>query len=305
MNRIVVIALGCLLAVACAGAQEEAPDPSMLHDERADPYAFNLSVAHSLLDTQQPMEASRVARRLIAMQPDDVEPYYLLARAHMDMRQFESAEKMLREVLRREPEHAQAHSLYGTLFDLRGQHRMAVVRHRRAIVLEPENASFRNNLGFSLYLQGNYRGAITAFQRALERDNSLRRVHNNLGFAHGKLGDLAKAAEQFALAGPPAQVSNNLGVLQEERGELEAAYTYYLTAAQIDPLLVPARANLQRVCTALGRELPELPDPDRAQARASVEPVDAVYIEAESAQPRAPAAAPAVTSPITPVEVKP
>lgn len=294
--------LSLAAAAGCAGPQQEAPDPGLVSDERADPYAFNLSVAYSLLETHQPMEASRVARRLIQMDKDAVEPYYVLARAYLDMRQVDSAEKMLREALRRDPILAKAYALHGTLLDLRGQHTAALAKHRQAIALEPENAGFRNNLGFSLYLAGKYRRAITAFKRALERDSGLRRVHNNLGFAYGKLGDMKLAAEQFAMAGPPAQVSNNLGVLHEERGELETAYGYFLTAAQIDPQLVPARANLQRVCVALERPLPELPA-ENLKARALVEPVDAeIMLDAE---PPRPPAAPTTPDPAKMVEDKP
>lgn len=280
--------IGFVCATACAGPQQEAPDETVLGDERANPYKFNLSVAYSLLDTQQPMEASRVARRLMTLNPDAIEPYYVLARAYLDMRQPDSAEKMLREILRRDPKLAKAHSLYGTLLDVRGEHAAAVVKHRRAITLAPNDAAYRNNLGFSLYLNGNYRGAIKAYTRALERDAGLRRVHNNLGFAHGKLGEMEKAAKQFSMAGPPAQVSNNLGVLHEDRRELESAYDYFLTAVHMDPELVPARANLERVCAALGRPVPELPK-ENAQARASIEPVDAEYMEAEPARQPPPA----------------
>lgn len=279
-----------LAAIGCAGAQEEAPDDTVFKDERANPYKFNLSVAYSLLDSQQPQEAGKIARRLMDMDPDAAEPYYVLARAQLDMRQLDAAEKMLRETLRRDPKFAKAQSLYGTLLDVRGD-AGAAARHRRAIALEPKNANFRNNLGFSLYLRRDYRAAIKAFEAALERDGSLRRVHNNLGFAYGRLGEMDKAAAEFAQAGPPAQVSNNLGVLQEERGDREGAYSYFLNAAQIDPLLVPARANLERVCAQLGRGMPELPDPKSMPARDHVEPVDAVYIEAERAGAPATAAA--------------
>lgn len=308
MKRLAVICALCAAASGCGGAQQQAPDPGLLDDERADPYAFNLSVAYSLLATHQPMEASRVARRLLAMDEHAVEPYYVLARAYLDMRQLEAAEKMLREALRRDPILAKGYALHGTLLDLRGRHEAALAKHRQAIALEPENAAFRNNLGFSLYLAGKYRRAITAFRRALERDSGLRRVHNNLGFAYGRLGDMKSASQHFALAGPPAQVSNNLGVLHEDRGELEAAYAYYLTAAQIDPQLVPARANLRRVCQALGRPLPELPA-ENAQARALVEPVDA-ELPLDAEPPRAPAAPAAAPQPATPdpaktVEAKP
>lgn len=252
---------------ACAGTAQQVQDDPTFHDERANPYAFHRSVAYTLLQTNQPMEATRVIRQMIDLKPDEVEPYCMLGRAYLDMRQLDASQRALRLALRKDPKSAEAHSLLGVLLDTLGQSEQAQVQHGAAIKLQPKDASYRNNLGFSFYLQGRYTRAVRAFKAALERDMASRRTHNNLGFAYGKLGELGRAEQHFKLAGPPAQASNNMGFLFEEQGEYEQAYDQYLLAVKRDPLLVPARANIERVSKRLGRPVPQIEIEPRAVDR--------------------------------------
>jgi Flp pilus assembly protein TadD len=247
------------VALGCAASNESLEkDNAVFNDERANPYRFNRSVAYTLLRTGQPMEASRVIRRMIDLDADQAEAYYMLGLAYLDMREFESSERALRAALRMDGDFARAYSMLGVLLDHLRRHPEAEREHKRAVALAPKDAGFRNNLGFSYYLRGDYRSAVTAYRAALELDAAARRIHNNLGFAHGKLGELDKAEEQFKLAGPPAQGWNNLGYLHEEAGKHELAYQYYMIAVQQDPLLIAARESLARVCRRLGRPVPDV-----------------------------------------------
>jgi hypothetical protein len=49
-----------------------------------------------------------------------------------------------------------------------------------------------------------------------------------------------------------------MGFVHEERGDLERAYEYYMIALKQDPDLAQARRNLTRVCSRLGRPVPEV-----------------------------------------------
>jgi Flp pilus assembly protein TadD len=265
MRRSLCAALLWGLSGCASAAQTRIDDKSAaVLEEKANPYKFNRSVAYTLLRTNQPMEASKVIRRMLDLSADEAEPYYMLGRAYLDMRELQAADKSLRMALRKDPKYAPAYSMRGVLLDMSGRHAEAEQSHARAIELAPKNAGYRNNLGFSFYLRGRYTDAVSAYHDALERDAADQRIRNNLGFAYGKLGQFDKAEAQFILAGPPAQASNNLGFLHEQRGELERAYGYYLLAVKQDPLLEPARDNLQRVCERLDRPVPEVAVPSMA-----------------------------------------
>ena len=263
-----------------------------MNDEKANPYRFSQSIASMLLQTQQPLEASRVIRRMIAMRPDEVEPYYMLARAFLGMEQYESAEKMLATALSKDPRYAPAHALHGVLLDTVGRSNEAENSHRRAVALAPKDASYRNNLGFNLYLRGQYPRAIKAYRAGLELDPAARRIHNNLGFAYGRVGELDLAEKSFKFAGPPAQASCNIGFIYEQRGNDEAAYQSFLVAVTQDPLLVPALDSLRRTAEKLGRPLPELPKPVRVS-----EPQEPTAL-----MPSEPPAGPETDGPSGPVE---
>ena len=269
--RFVMIVVLLALGSACAGSHDLHEESSLLSDDRANPYAFNRSLVYTLLKTQQPAEATRVIRRMIDLDDDSAEPYYLLGWAHTDMRELSLAERALREALRRKPDYADAHAMLGVLRDMQSRHAEAQASHERAIRYAPTKAAYRNNLGFHFYLRGDYAKAAHAYELALERDGGSHRTHNNLGFTYGKLGRMEDAARHFQLAGPPAQAINNMGVVHEARGELELAFEYYVASCQQDPRLLPARANLERICTRLGRAVPQLPEPD-APARTPEDP---------------------------------
>ena len=170
-------------SLGCAGSQLQDKDVSEIHDERANPYTFNRSVAYTLLRTSQPMEASRVIRRMLEMKPHSAEALCMLGRAYLDLREYELAERAFKGSLAEDAEYAQAHALLGVMLDSRGRHQEARVSHQRAINLEPNSAAFRNNLGFNLYLDGRYKQAIKAYTAALARmiDQGWGRIVNITG----------------------------------------------------------------------------------------------------------------------------
>jgi tetratricopeptide (TPR) repeat protein len=285
-SALLAVVLLCL--PTCSGGPTDLHEDTTLTDEKANPYAFNRSIAMMFLRTQQPAEALRVVRRLIDLDSDSAEPFYLLGRAHVDLRQFTLAERSLREALRRKPDYAEAHSMYGVLLDMLERHQEARLSHKRALKYAPEKAEYHNNLGFHYFLSKQYAHAAKSYEAALQRDPGSHRTHNNLGFTYGKLGRLDQALRHFQFAGPPAQATNNLGVVLEGLGDLERAFEAFVAACRIDPRLVPSRANLARVAERLGRELPELPSP-REPERSPEDPAAAAAVSMSAPTPTEPA----------------
>jgi Flp pilus assembly protein TadD len=254
--RLAMLALAALLvASACGGGQKPmSRDEEPLADR--DPYAFHRAIGKTLLRTDQPRRALPHLRRLERMRPASPEPYYLVARAYMAMQLHEPAGSYLEQSLAADDTYAPAHAMRGVLLDAEGHHARAGASHERAIELAPRHPGYHNNMGFNLYLRGHYEGAIEAYNRAIGLEPSSRRIHNNLAFAYGERGEIDKAWDHFRRGGSLAEATNNLGMVHEGRGELDAAFELYLEALRTDPDLVQARGNLQRVSASLDRPLP-------------------------------------------------
>lgn len=249
--RMCLVVLSVLLA---CGKGKPPVEPELGGGES--PAAFQRAIGLTLLRTGQPRRALPYLQRLVRLAPKRADSRCFVARAFLDMTMWEQSRAAIGEALAIDPRHAPAHSLLGVLLDAQGEHAEARNAHRRAIAFDPENAGYHNNLGFSLYLDGRYVDALAAFNRTLRYAPNLRRVHNNLGFTLGKLGRIDEARDHFQRGGDEAEAANNLGMVLEERGELERAYEAFVTAVDRSPDLVQARGNLERICERLGKPVP-------------------------------------------------
>ena len=254
--RVFSIVLLAVAVAGCGGSNKKLGEPELGGGES--PAAFHRAIGLTLLRTDQPRRALPHLQRLVRLESDRPEPLYLLARAYMSMHLWEQARAVLDKAIAMAPKYAPARATLGVLLDSTGDHREAESAHQAAIKLDPTNASYRNNLGFSRYLQGRYRDALSALQGALRLDPSMRRIHNNLGFVYGKLDRIPRAREHFRLAGSVAEAENNIGLVHEQRGDLDSAYHAYVTALLREPQLRQARGNLERVCERLGKPMPSL-----------------------------------------------
>lgn len=243
-----------LVALAACHSKRKPVEPQLGGGES--PAAFQRSIGVTLLRTGEPRRALPYLERYARLEPQRAEPLAYLGRAYLDLEMWQQARETLEHAISLEPKFAPAYDLLGVLSDTRGDHAGALVAHRRAIALAPGNPGFRNNLGFSLYLARRYVDAVDAYRASLRITSNAPRVHNNIGFALAKLGRFDEASEHFRLGGSAAEAANNLGLMYEERGELDQAYEAYVAAVQADPDLAAAQGNLERVASQLHKPVP-------------------------------------------------
>jgi len=237
-------------ALACAGAPTHSPT-----------YGARKAMAEELVHSADWPRAFSVVDGLYREDPTDVEVLSLRGSIYREQHLLKEAEADFDEALRRNPKAAFAHSGLALVLELEGRGEEALDHHRRAAELDPKNAGYLNNLGFSLFAHGQAREAVPVFREALRLDPANPRLRNNLGFAYAKTGDFAQAAENFELAGAPAEAKNNLGYAYQAARNFAQAFDLYVEALRLDPGLSRARQNLIQVANRLGRPLP----PDLAQ----------------------------------------
>jgi len=248
-----------LLAVAlsaCAGMRVK-------HSET---FGARKGMAQELVRRSDWPRAFGMVDALFREDPKDPEVLALRGVIYREQKLLKEAEADLGEALELKRDYAFAHSNLAILLDMEGRGQEALEHHRRAAELERQNAGYVNNLAFSIFAHGKPREAIPIFHEALRLDPTNPRIRNNLGFAYARAGDFPRAAEQFAMAGQPANAKNNLGYAYQAASNWAQAFDSYVEALRLEPGLSRARQNLHEVARRLGKPVPaDLPPEPRSR----------------------------------------
>lgn len=132
-----------------------------------------------------------------------------------------------------------------------GQYDLAIATYRKFLAAHPIHYKYQVNIGNCLLEKKDYQGAVTAFEEALKGlkaekqdqltgDKLAADLYSNIGTAWTKLGDLAKAGENYKLSAkilPPtdAALAYNLAEILMAGNDAAAAIEYYNLAIQINP----------------------------------------------------------------------
>lgn len=108
------------------------------------------------------------------------------------------------------------------------------------------------NKAVELLRKEQYQQAITVLESVIEREQRLPAPYVNIAMAYNKLGDTAKAEENFISAlkldiGHPT-ANNELGLLYRKAGKFNAARTAYQNAIKEHSDYLPAKRNLGVLC---------------------------------------------------------
>jgi len=245
-----------LAASACAGAQVK-------HSET---FGARKGMAQEFVRRNDWPRAFGMVDALFREDPRDPEVLTLRGVIYREQKLLKEAEADFTEALDHKRDYAFAHSNLAILLDLEARGDEALEHHRRAAEIEPKSAGYVNNLAFSLFAHGKAREAIPIFHAALRLDPTNARIRNNLGFAYARAGDFPHAAEQFAMAGAPAEAKNNLGYAYQAASNWAQAFDSYVEALRLQPGLSRARQNLHELARRLGKPVPaDLPAEPRSR----------------------------------------
>jgi tetratricopeptide (TPR) repeat protein len=140
------------------------------------------------------------------------------ARASLAANQLDAAQAQCLRILDRYQHHPETLALLGGILNAQARHNEAVAVFRSLTVMQPQLATHWQNLGAALRPAGRYEEALAAFERALQ------------------------------LAGPNATLLYNLGVLQMQRLDLNAAHLALRDAVRMQPDDATARWAFAQCC---------------------------------------------------------
>ena len=129
----------------------------------------------------------------------------------------------------------------------------AIAQYQRALRLEPNSAEAHNNLANALAQQSGRRSeAIAEYREALRLRPGYAQAHYNLANAlsdqPGGLGEaIAEYEEALRLKSDFTAAHNNLALALAQSGRTAEAILHLQRALQIDPNLVNARQNSEKL----------------------------------------------------------
>ncbi len=202
-------------------------------------------------------EAEAAYRRLLALDPNDVEAEYLLAISLQEQGKVEAAAAAYRSLIGRAPGHVDAYNNLGVAYKAMGRLEEAVAAYREALRLRRDHAASWSNLGNALKALGRQNEAEAAYRRAIEVRPDYAEVHHSLGalLLEMERTDEAETSLRSALSWKPDYPSalNYLGMASQERDRIDEAVAFYLRALAIDPEYAEAHNNLGFAMRRLGR----------------------------------------------------
>jgi tetratricopeptide (TPR) repeat protein len=260
------------------------------------------SLANVLLHQGDLEEAMKVLRSAKEKNPDFLPARNLMAMCYINLGRTDQARRISQEVLAMDPDNAEAHFNLGVVSEMSGDYERALAGFKRSVELRGDYDESRINLANEYLRRGNVERGLHHLSRALEINPSNHHAWYLKGKAHQAARDPDQAAESFrqALSVNPAYnqarlslavvlfkegrmeearrvltgglehpeeraaIRTNLGVLEREIGDLDAAEKHFERAIQVDPGFLPPRFALVDLYLARG---------DRADARRQVDEI--------------------------------
>jgi tetratricopeptide (TPR) repeat protein len=146
------------------------------------------------------MDASKLAKRSLKVDPNQSLPYSVLARAKFQTSGFEEALNLARQALRIDPKSFRAYKLIGEIYLRQGLTKDALTVFKEAVKLEPNDPDILNLLGSGYIKNNQHDNALPVLLKAQEIDPNLAGVHFNLALVYAKSQNGKKAISHIETA---------------------------------------------------------------------------------------------------------
>lgn len=224
--------------------------------------------------------------RALKVNPSYIDAYYNIGSAYLDCGDPTSAIFHFEHALRLNPNYVEAHNNMGNALQRLDKTDAALRSYQRAIELQPTFFAAYNNIGNIEKRMGNLKSALVSYKSALAIDETYVQGYINLGNVLKEMGDTDSALENYrhALALNPncadaylsignallykgersneavkyyrkalllkpgySEAYNNMGIAQEEIGNIDLAVDCYQRALELNPDYDTAYVNLGNI----------------------------------------------------------
>jgi len=161
----------------------------------------------------------------------DIRNHFELAVSYQKRGEKAKAMEEYRKVIEIDPSNVESHNNLGVIYKDMGKLNQAVKEFQTVLAMNPRQEKARNNLGIIFYLQGNLQKAIQEFRGVLDVNAKNREAYINLGVIYKRQNRIGKARRMLenALSIDPycPEAHYNLALVSEENGYIKEAISHY------------------------------------------------------------------------------
>jgi len=162
---------------------------------------------------------------------NEIRELFYTALSQQKQGEKEQAIKGYKKIIEMDPMNVEAHTNLGVIYKNMGKLGQAVKEFQTVLSMNPRHENAHNNLGVIFYVQGNLKTAIQEFREVLDINPRNKEAYINLGVIYKKKNQISKAKRMFENAlsidfdSPEAHY--NLGLISEESGDIKEAISCY------------------------------------------------------------------------------
>jgi len=163
--------------------------------------------------------------------PHGIRNHFELAVSYQKRGEKAKAMEEYKKVIEIDPLNVEAHNNLGVIYKDMGKLNQAVKEFQTVLSMNPRQEKAHNNLGIIFYLQGNLQKAIQEFRRVLAVNAKNKEAYINLGVIYKRQNRTGKARRMLknALSIDPhcPEAHYNLALVCEEGGYIKEAISHY------------------------------------------------------------------------------
>jgi tetratricopeptide (TPR) repeat protein/predicted AlkP superfamily phosphohydrolase/phosphomutase len=251
-------------------------------EEEPDNVEILTAIANAIVQSRSSEEAIPYLEKAIEHDPGFADARNLLAICYINMNRLDEAAALSRQILAEDPQNAEAYFNLGVVANLTGSHGQALSMFKRSVELRPDYDESRINLANEYLRRGNFEQARIHLEIATEINPASPEAWYLLGKTWQGMRDNDRAAEYYRRTidrSPgfgPARISlsvllvgkgqleeakhvlegglehghelhlihTNLGIIEKQMGNLEAAEKHFKSALEIDEYYLAAYFDL-------------------------------------------------------------
>jgi len=161
----------------------------------------------------------------------NVTNHFYVALSHQKRGEKEKALEGYKKIVAMDPMNVEAHTNLGVIYKDMGKPVLAVKEFQMVLSMNPGHEKAHNNLGVIFYLRGNLEKAIQKFREVLAINSRNKEAYINLGVIYKQRNRISKAKRMFenALSIDPysPEAHYNLGLIADESKDIKAAVSCY------------------------------------------------------------------------------